>query len=285
MSFQHYLRIVQDNEKLKRLIEANRETIKFWVPFIIVGFVLFWLFSDWDFSLFLTTSSLTSMFAFLMVCLKMETNRSAKGVSLKMFECYFILIICRLFSIIPFEGYLPYDRSGDWLYQTVETISLGLVGLIVYMCRKRFAASYSAEGDVFQHHFLILGCLVLAFLFHPNLNAFMPADLAWTFALYLESVAVLPQLFMFHREKKVEAFTTHFLAGQAASRVFSFIFWFSSYKELNDPSKPMKSYVGQWVMIMQLLQLVVMGDFIYHYIQCLRKGISTQFILAASDHV
>ncbi len=51
-------------------------------------------------------------------------------------------------------------------------------------------------------------------------------------------------------------------------------------------------------MIMQLLQLVVMGDFIYHYIQwyvvilypyhissSIRKGISTQFLLAASDHV
>ena len=51
-------------------------------------------------------------------------------------------------------------------------------------------------------------------------------------------------------------------------------------------------------MIMQLLQLVVMGDFIYHYVQwyvlnstpcmtirSIRKGISTQFLLVASDHV
>ena len=216
---QQYLRILQDSEKLRRFIDSNRETLKFWVPFVVIALVLFWLFSDWDFSLFLTTSSLTSMFAFLMVCLKMETNRSAKGVSLKMFECYLLLIVCRLVSIIPFEGYLPYDRSGDWLYQTVEVISLGLVSCIVYMCRKRFAASYEGGGDVFKHHVMIAACFVLALLFHPNLNAFMPADICWTFALYLESVAVLPQLFMFHREKRVEPFTTHFLAGQAASRV------------------------------------------------------------------
>lgn len=216
---QKALAILQDSHKLKRLIDSNMETIKFWVPFIIIGLVLFWLFSDWDFSLFLTTSSLTSMFAFLMVCLKMETNRSARGVSLKMFECYFVLSLCRLFSIIPFEGYLPYDRSGDWLYQTVETISLSLVGLIVFMCRKRFAASYEADSDVFKHQYLMIGCFVLALIFHPNLNAFMPADVCWTFALYLESVAVLPQLFMFQRDKRVEPFTTHFLAGQAMSRV------------------------------------------------------------------
>ena len=216
---QRFLTVIRDTEKIQRFVEANKEAIKFWVPFSLIAMVLFWLFSDWDFSLFLTTSSLTSMFAFLMVALKMETNRSARGVSLKMFECYLVLIVCRLCSIIPFEGYLPYDRSGDWLYQTFETISLLLVGVIVYMCRRKFLASYEAESDVFKHHYLILGCLVLALIFHPNLNAFMPADVCWTFALYLESVAVLPQLFMFHREKRVEPFTTHFLAGQAASRV------------------------------------------------------------------
>jgi hypothetical protein len=214
-----YLKYIRDTEKLKKLFESNKETIKFWGPFVGIALILFWLFSDWDFSLFLTTSSLTSMFAFLMVALKMETNRSARGVSLRMFECYLLLVVCRLCSIIPFEGYLPYDSSGDWLYQTVEVISLCLVGVIVFMCRKRFAASYEAESDVFKHHYMIGACLVLALLFHPSLNALMPADICWTFALYLESVAVLPQLFMFHREKRVEPFTTHFLAGQALSRV------------------------------------------------------------------
>jgi hypothetical protein len=89
------------------------------------------------------------------------------------------------------------------------------------MCRKRFAASYEQDSDVFKHYYLMIGCFVLALIFHPNLNAFMPADICWTFALYLESVAVLPQLFMFQRDKRVEAFTTHFLAGQALSRVRS----------------------------------------------------------------
>jgi hypothetical protein len=228
-----------DSRKLRRLWENNKEAIKVWLPFAGIALVLFWLFSDWDFSLFLTTSSLTSMFAFLMVCLKMETNRSSRGISLKMFECYLVLLACRLCSIIPFEGYLPYDRSGDWLYQTVEAISLGLVCLIVYMCRKRFAASYERDSDVFKHHYLMIGCFILALIFHPNLNAFMPADVCWTFALYLESVSVLPQLFMFQRDKRVEAFTTHFLAGQALSRVRFILvdaIIFSSYSHLSSGS-------------------------------------------------
>jgi len=274
-----------DPAKLKKLLMDNMDALKFWVPFAVAGTILFWMFSDWDFSLFLTTSSLTSMFAYLMVALKMLSSKSSRGVSLKMFECYALLIFFRLCSIIPFEGYLPYDSSGDWLYQLIEFISFILALTIVMFCRKRFAASYERESDVFNHYYIIGACFVLALIFHPNLNGLMPFDVSWTFALYLESVAVMPQLFMFQRDKRVEPFTTHFLAGQALSRLFSFIFWFSSYKELNDHTVTLKSYVGQWVMIMQLIQLVVMGDFIYHYIQCIRKGISTQFLLVSSEQV
>ncbi|CDJ58379.1 hypothetical protein, conserved, partial [Eimeria maxima] len=72
-----------------------------------------------------------------------------------MFELYVLLIFSRLCSIVPYEGYLPYDRSGDWLYQTLEALSLLLI---------------------------------------------------------------LPQLFMFQKQGKVEPFTSHFLAGQALSQ-------------------------------------------------------------------
>ncbi|KFG45736.1 putative ER lumen protein retaining receptor, partial [Toxoplasma gondii GAB2-2007-GAL-DOM2] len=103
---------------------------------------------------------------------------------------------------------------------------------------------------------------------------------AWTFALYLEAVAVLPQLFMFQKQGKVEPFTTHFLAAQALSQVFSFIFWVSSYSELNSAQNTLKSYVGHWVIGMQVMQLIVMGDFIYHYIRCLTSGVPVQFMLS-----
>eukprot|EP00913_Durusdinium_trenchii_P022615 g21239.t1 len=82
-----------------------------------------------------TLSSLLSMFSFLMVALKMETNRSCKGVSMKMMECYLVIFFFRLCAIIPFEGYLPFDKSGDWFYQTCEALGFCLAGTIVYFCR------------------------------------------------------------------------------------------------------------------------------------------------------
>lgn len=272
-------RAIGDKEKLRIWMEAHGSSLKAWASFIAVVTIVFFTFSDGDYSFLLTLSSIIGMFSFLMVVLKIERNRNCAGVSLKMIECYVVLLFARLCSIIPFEGYLPYDRTGDWLYQSSEAIAFCLAGTIVYLCRSRYKDTYAGSADTFYHIALIVPALILAIFFHASLNAFLPADIAWSFALYLEAVACLPQLFMFQKQGRVEAFTSHFLAAQALSKVMAFLFWLSTHGELNDSTTSLKNYVGYWVMAMQVLQLIVMGDFIYHYVRCLSRGLSVQYIL------
>ena len=272
-------------------IERNKDDLIFWSSFISCTALLVWLFSDFDFSVLLTLSSLTSMFAFLMAANKILNQRHSVGVSLKMFECYAIVHSSRLLAILPFEGYLPYDSSGDWLYQSVEFLSLLLSCFIVYLIRKVYVSTYDSNADHFNHLYIISGGLIMSILFHPSLNSFMPADIAWTFSLYLESVTVLPQLFMFQRQSKVEAFLTHFLAAQAVSRALSFIFWSHSHHELNSVNRGRHgtaiggAFVGWSVLGMQLVQLLIMADFIYYYVRCIRKGVSVENILKAGEDV
>lgn len=277
--FKDLYRASHDREKLKLWFIQNAPFLFSWAGFLLAAFALFFLFSDGDFSFLMTLSSLVSMFSFVMVAIKIESSKSCSGVSLKMIECYVLLLFARLCSIIPFEGYLPYDRSGDWLYQTGEAVTLCFAGSIAYMCRVRYRETYDPNSDTVNHFVLILPAIILALIFHPSLNLFMPADVSWTFALYLEAVCVLPQLFMFQKEGKPEPFTTHFLAGQALAKALSFFFWISSYTELNGPANSIKQYVGVWVIVMQIVQLVLMGDFIYHYIRCISKGVPVQYIL------
>ncbi|KAF8822484.1 putative ER lumen protein retaining receptor [Cardiosporidium cionae] len=197
------LHSAQNKKKLKEWITTNQSNLKAWAVFLVLAFAIYHLFSDGDFSFLLTLSSLIEMFSFLMVAIKIESSGTAKGVSLKMMECYVLSVSARLFSIIPFEGYLPFDSSGDWLYQLVESCILCLAGSIVYMCRYRFSETYVSENDTFNHIFLIVPSFLLAVVLHPSLNSFMPTDISWAFALYLESICVLPQLFMFQKEVDV----------------------------------------------------------------------------------
>ncbi|CRG95029.1 ER lumen protein retaining receptor 1, putative [Plasmodium gallinaceum] len=274
-----FIRKVNDTEKMKRYLSDHSSSIKIYCFFLFLVFIFYHLFSDGDFSFLLTLSSVISMFSFLMVFVKIEMNKSCAGVSLKMMECYVVLNTARLLSIVPFEGYLPYDKSGDWLYQLVEAISLFINCCIVYLCRYKYKNTYDNVNDIFNNLFLIIPAFIIAVFVHPSLNSFLPADVSWSFALYLESVCVLPQLSMFQKEGKVAAFTTHFLASQAFSKVLSFFFWIVSHKELNSSDNIIKSYVGLWVVIMQVVQLALMGDFIYHYIRCLSKGVSFDNLL------
>jgi len=270
------------HDKLIRFVKT--EAFKVWSGFALFALGIWFMFSSGDFSFLLTLSSLLSMFSFLMVIVKIESSRSVRGVSLKMMECYILVFIARLCAIVPFEGYLPFDKSGDWLYQACEAGALCLACVNVYACRDRYKNEYNAATDTFQHLWLVGPSLAVSLIFHPNLNNFLPSDVCWAFALYLESVAVLPQLFQFMKEGKAQEHTSHFLFAQAVSKLLSFIFWASSFSELANPNHYIKSFVGNWVVAMQLVQLLVMGDFIYHYVRCISQGIPVSNLLC-SDNV
>lgn len=276
---------LKDPEKMKQFLTeaSNSEGAKFWGGFAMFAITIFWVFSSGDFSFLLTLSSLVSMFSFLMVAVTIGSRHTVKGVSLKMMECYIVVFACRLTAIVPFDGYLPFDKSGDWLYQVCEAVGLCLAGSIVYSCRVVYASTYDPATDTLNHAYLIAPAAIVSLILHPHLNNFLPTDIAWAFALYLESITVLPQLFMFMKEGKAQPHTSHFLAAQALSRLMSFIFWASSFSELSNPNHYIKQYVGNWVVGIQLLQLVVMGDFIYHYIRCLQKGIPVSELLCSNN--
>lgn len=95
---------IKDRRKFKQWMSAHSTSLKAWSVFL--GFVLFifFVFSDGDFSFLLTLSSIVGMFSFFMITLIIEKNHSCSGVSLKMIECYVIVLFARLCSIIPFEG-------------------------------------------------------------------------------------------------------------------------------------------------------------------------------------
>jgi hypothetical protein len=107
-------------------------------------------------------------------------------------------------------------------------------------------------------------------IFHPKLNNNFLTDTAWTVSVYIEAVAVLPQLFMFQAQGgEIEAFTSHWVFCIGGARVMHLAFWLSSYHELNDrlSSSAAAKYPGHIVVFSQVVQLALMLDFFYYYIK------------------
>ena len=79
----------------------------------------------------------------------------------------------------------------------------------------------------------------------------------WAFSLWLESVAILPQLFMLQRTGEAETITTHYLAALGI------------YRALYIPNWIYKYAVGQkieWIAVVAgIVQTVLYSDFFYIY--------------------
>lgn len=242
------------------------------------------LLSSGDFSFLLTFSALLRCFGFGLLTFKMLSVKTAKGVSLKTLELYACVFFFRLLSILRHQGYLPFDKSGDWFYHFVEIFSQLLVGLSLYLMFVPLLPTYDEKYDKFGNLHLpdqlgalyLLGPSVLvALIFHPSLNHDFLSDVSWTISMYLESVAMVPQLYMFQKQASeqggiVEALISHMVFALGISRLFELTFWLTSYTELTHHSG--STVAGYLVLLAQLGHLGVMGDFFYYYFKSVTEG-------------
>jgi len=254
-----------------RKFQKSLKGLGYWCVFFSLVLTGYKFFSDGSFSAVLTLSSAFQCFAFAVLVIKVRTQQSVAGLSKRSLALYLTSLVFRLLSTLFYNGYLPVDRSGDWVYQMADTVSLLLIIVLVRWVSKKYVHSYQAEQDTLSLAIPVVVAAVLAVVVHPDLNNFFPADVSWTFALYLETFSMLPQLFMMTKiGGEVEALTSHYVASVAASKFFTFIFWLFSFKELAPRNGV--NYAGWAVMIAYLGQLLMFADFFYHYVLSIRRG-------------
>lgn len=255
-------------------LQSLNKNVLIWAGFFTVSLVVYSLLSGGDFSFLMTYGGMARMFGFGILNVKTFTSKRATGVSIKTLQLYSLVFFFRLTSIMRHEGYLPYDKSGDWLYHLIEGTALVFTCTAMWGCMGPFKSTYQGNLDKFGEFnvppgmgavYLAVPILILACLVHPNLNSDFMSDVAWTYAMYLESVALVPQLFMFQKQVSgvVELLTAHFVAALGFGRLMEFMFWVYSYHEL--ATKSGSRLPGYLALFSQFMQLVLMLDFFWYY--------------------
>jgi len=221
--------------------------------------------SDQDFSYILTLSGCIQTLAFFLLLHKVRVQKSVAGISSKTLQCYTLTFVFRLTSTMVKNGYLPVDRTGDWVYQGADIASLLLVFQLLYFVHKRYKSTYQAELDSMPIWRMVPGAILLGCLVHGNLNHSPFFDKAWTISLWLDTLAMLPQLWMLvAKGGEVEALTSNYVALIFASRVMAFWFWFTGMPELA-PRDGGFNIVGTMIVSAHAIQMLLSGDFMYHY--------------------
>ncbi|PKA52310.1 ER lumen protein retaining receptor [Apostasia shenzhenica] len=157
---------------------------------------------------FRLAGDMTHLLSIVLLLLKIRTMRSCAGISLKTQELYVIVFASR---------YLDLFAKFFSVYNSImKMIFLGSSVSIVWYMRyhKVVRQTYNKDEDTFRHHFLVLPCFILALLVHRH---FTFIEILWTFSLYLEAVAILPQLVLLQRSSNIDNLTgTYvFLLGYA----------------------------------------------------------------------
>jgi len=140
---------------------------------------------------------------------------------------------------------------------------------ILFMCKTDPIKSvYNTDHDYFPHiKYAVLPCSVLALVTHlvgSGISRFDIMELLWTFSIYLESIAILPQLLVLRKYRLVENLTGKFMLLLGSYRFFYILNWIYRSKY-----EPMYRH-HLLVYVCGAVQTLLYGDFFYQYARATR---------------
>jgi hypothetical protein len=252
--------------------ERNAEECLIYIIFSVIATCGALLLSDLVFSALITLSAACQSLGFALLLMQVVRKRKCMSISVRSLYLYLVALCCRLSATCRFNGYLPVDRTGDHVYQLIEILSVMIVAVTIWRVTKqqRLHNFDRAPVDNCNISVIVAACAIVAWMVHPQLNNKTAPDVAWAMALYVETVAMVPQLWLLTKAGgEVDSLQGHYIACTFASRVLMMRFWVSCYKELK-PKEAEVNLPGMGVIGSQLLQCVLFADFMYLYFKSIR---------------
>jgi len=131
-------------------------------------------------------------------------------------------------------------------------------GYLIYLMRFKppVNQTYDRNTDSFQYEVYCIGpCLFLGLIFADDWSI---PEILWSSSIWLESIAILPQLILLQKLKDVENLTSHFVGAMGAYRAFYILNWVYRFF--------VEDHFRDWVSVMGgMVQTVLYCDFFYYY--------------------
>jgi len=201
----------------------------------------------------ISAGDLSHLLAIIILLLKIWKTRSCAGISGKSQILFLIVFVSR---------YLDLLTNFISLYNTtMKVFFISSAAATVYLMYVKFKATYDGNHDTFRIEFLIGPCALLALVLN---HEFSVMEILWTFSIYLESVAILPQLFMVSKTGEAESITSHYLFALGSYRALYILNWIYRYHT--------ESFYDIIAIVAGCVQTILYCDFFYLYITKVLKG-------------
>lgn len=185
------------------------------------------------------------------------SNRMFAGISVRTHELFLLVFVTRYLDL--FTTFYSFYNS------VMKVLYIASTASIIYTIRfqEPIKSTYDKAQDTFLHwKFAVAPCVVIALLTHlmgSGIRSFDLLELLWTFSIYLEAIAILPQLIVLQRYGEVENLTGNYIFFMGAYRALYILNWiYRAYTE--------KGYQHHWVVYLcGVLQTMLYVDFFYYY--------------------
>jgi len=245
----------------------NSEALTLYLGFFALCSLVYQSFQGIGLSTLPTLSLGMQVLALLFLRMKVAKTKNVRGISAKSLTMQAAVHSLRLCSTTWLKGYIPADETGDWLYQSMDMLMLGMCLVLLYSVLKTHRSTYQEDCDDFDVKPALLFCVLAAVFVHPDLNDRVFFDSIWAAALYVDVIAMLPQLWMISKVgREVEALTGHYVAAIACARVVNFVFWYYGFSELA-PVDGSFNLAGWTIILVLVMQLLLLADFMYYYVK------------------
>ncbi|XP_065165252.1 ER lumen protein-retaining receptor [Atheta coriaria] len=204
-------------------------------------------------NIFRLFGDLSHLLAIIILLDKIWKTRSCAGISGKSQILFALVYTTRYLDL--FTTYVSY-------YNTIMKLIFIAASMgTCYLIYMKFKATYDHNHDTFRCEFLIAPAVVLALLIN---HEFSFLEILWTFSIYLESVAILPQLFMVSKTGEAETITSHYLFALGSYRGLYILNWI--YRYATEDTYDLIAIVAG------VVQTVLYCDFFYLYITKVLHG-------------
>lgn len=213
-------------------------------------------------NLFRIVADLSHLASILILIHTIKTTNSIDGISFKSQVLYVLVFASR---------YLDLFFRWISLYNTL--MKLFFIGSSIYIimllqnAKNTVAYKEMILKDTFKVRYILAASGVLALLFNER---FTVIDILWSFSLWLESIAILPQLFMLSKTRKAPSLTIHYIFALGLYRALYIPNWL--WRWLMEDNKGFQKLP----FVTGFIQTLVYSDFFYIYYQRVIKGDRTR---------
>jgi len=186
------------------------------------------------FNIFRITGDILHLASIILLMLKIQSQRSCAGISYKTQLLYTIVFIARYIDMLNITWLFDSESKSSITFLSVYNTILKIffIASSVYTCyliKVKYPHTYDRRQDSFRILFLIIPCFILGIIFNHSNESFTYigtfTDILWAFSIFLEAVAIFPQLVVLQRTQDVETITGHYIFALGGYRLFYILNW------------------------------------------------------------